>query len=165
VIIQAHNSTTLQSIGSRLKGRHLVWGPWTRLGTTRSVKYLLQGKNIRFKDDRALFQGILWRSLMAVTKSMVLDGHTLDVELESELCLSLIRPIPQGLCGHTCDDLGRLINVQVFAGVIDVRFELFHPDTQRHFVSQFKDDDWGPDRGFQVHPCDQADGFFNESEV
>ncbi len=152
--------TAFQRIGSRFQSRHLVWGPWTRLGTTRSVKYLFQGKNVRFKNELALLHGTLCPSLALAVIPVMLHGHALDVKLESELCLSLICPIPQGRFGDTCEEFGRLMNVQVSAGFVDVRFELRHPDTQRHFLPQFKDDDWGPDRGFQVHPCDQADGFY-----
>ena len=139
-MIEAHNSTTLQRIGSRLQCGHLVWGPWARLGTTRSIKYLLQGKNIRFKNEHALPHRIFCRSLVLAVIRVVLDGHALDVDLESELCLTVIRPIPQGLSGHTCEEFGRLMNVQVSALFINVRFELCHPDTQRHFIPQFKDD-------------------------
>jgi hypothetical protein len=160
IFAQVTIPTTLEGYRSCRKCFPLIWGGWTRLGTTRSVKYLLQGKNIRFKDEHTFLHGILWGSLALAVIPVALDGHALDVELESEFCLSLICPIPQGLFGHTGDELGRLMNVQVSAGFIDVRFELRHRDTQRHFVPQFKDDDWGTDRGFQLHPCDQADGFY-----
>lgn len=46
------------------------------------------------------------------------------------------------------------------AGSQKCREAVFHPETQRHSEKDFKGDFGKPDRGFQVHPCDQADGFY-----
>jgi len=159
--IRPLNSAARNGIGSRFKSGHLVWGPWTRLGTTRSLQYLLQGKNIRFKNELALLQGALSRSLALAVIPVMFDGHSLNAELESEFCLSLICPVPQGRFGYSAHDLGSLMNVQVSACFIDVRFVLCHPETKADPLPESNAFRFEPDRGFHTGPHSQADGFYD----
>lgn len=159
-IAQSLNAEALHSVSSCLKSSHFVWGPWTRRGSTRSLQNLLQGENVRFEDEHSVFPGILRRSLVFAVIPVMLYGHAFNSQLESELGLSFIGPIPQGLFSYSAHDLRCLMNVQVSACFVDVRFELCHPETKPDLGRDFKDFVSVPDRGFCQHFCDQADGFY-----
>ena len=139
----------------------LRWGPWTRLGATASLQHYVQCKNIRFKNEDAVLPGMmLSRRLIAAIVPVVQHGLALGAQLESEFCLSCICPTPHGFLSDATDDACRLIHIQVTDLFVAVRLGFLHPETTRNpgevcksFVSE-------PDRGFQVDPRDQADGFY-----
>ena len=145
----------------------LRWGPWTRLGTTSGLQYLLHCKNVRFKNEEAILQGVMLSGrLVAAIVTMVQNGLAFGAELESEFCFACICPAPHGHLSNATHDVGRLIHVEVTGLFVAVRFGLLHPETERYFQEDFKDKWGGPDRGFHTGPHSQADGWFGEeSEV
>ncbi|WP_263356142.1 hypothetical protein [Acidicapsa ligni] len=147
------------------KSGHLIWGPWARLGSTDSIQYLAQCKNIRFKDENSVFPGILRRSLIKAVIPVMHHGYTLGTQPEAEFSLSVVGPVPKSLLANAHDDLCRLMNVQVTALFVDMRLGFFHPETQAEFQREINQFVAEPDRGFCLHPRDQADGFYDESEV
>jgi hypothetical protein len=57
------------------------------------------------------------------------------------------------------------MNIQVTALFVDMRLGFFHPETQAEIRPE---SNWfvaEPDSGFCLHPRDQADGFYDESEA
>ena len=145
----------------------LRWGPWTRLGATSGLQYLLQCMNIRFKNKEAVLPGVMPPGkLIAAIVPVVLHGHALGTKLESEFRFACICPVPHGPLSDTTDDACRLIHVEVTDLFVAVCLGFLHPETTRHFGEDFKDKWSAPDRGYHTGPHSQADGWFgDESEV
>jgi hypothetical protein len=136
-------------------------GPVAWLISADRLEDFLHSQKIGLKDHHALGAVVFGWRLTWPFRSVMDDRLPLDMEFKSERCLACLGPKPHGRYTDALDELCRLVHVQVALPVLaDEWFKLFHHETERQNQTDFKQLIAEPDRGFQQHPCDQADGFY-----
>jgi hypothetical protein len=144
---------------------HLVLSPRGGSITTDSLKNLFQSLNLCLGNPELHFA--VGECIFAKDVRMVDRRCTFYVQIEPERSDALRSPSVKRLGSRTFHNLGSLPEVKVAISFAVDEGLLFvgHPETQAEIRPE---SNWfvaEPDRGFCLHPHDQADGFYDESEA
>ena len=158
---QLSRTATLISQSHRLKAILLLWAPGARLIFPCCLQDFFEGQHFRFRDKQTGTK--VSACLVAITVGGMNHRLRLHFEIEPETRHTVSCPGVQRCFAVLSDDFCSLPNIQVAGPIfIDVSVGLvrFHPDTSQNPARDCKTFVTEPGRGFQVHTCDQADGFY-----
>jgi hypothetical protein len=133
-------------------------GRRTRLPLTRCLEDFFQSQNLLLGDQQS--EVTVRSGIVTVVVRMMDQRRLFSVEFEAKLRDSCLGPARHGPLTDRANDVSSLPWVVVTLSIEDIRPELFHPETQRHSGTDFKNDFPRPDRDLGRHPDDQADGFY-----